>query len=189
VERRAYLSYFKDGIADLIAGLPILAFGLGMTFDSSTLFIFAWMPMMLFWPLKHVITRPRFGYVIFSPERRRKISAGMVIMLIAGVFSLLLGVLAFLATQGQILNAREFMLEYSLLMFGVIMAGAFALVALVFQINRFFLHAIFIFAGWLSGYLFDINPGIPVAVSGGLVSVIGLGLLARFIAQYPTVAE
>jgi hypothetical protein len=162
VERRAYLSYFKDGIADLIAGLPILAFGLGMTFDSSTL-------MMLFWPLKHVITRPRFGYVIFSPERRRKISAGMVIMLIAGVFSLLLGVLAFLATQGQILNAREFMLEYSLLMFGVIMAGAFALVALVFQINRFFLHAIFIFAGW--------------------VSVIGLGLLARFIAQYPTVAE
>lgn len=189
VERLAYLSYFRDGIADFVAGLPILAFGLGMAFDSSTLFIFTWMPMLLFWPLKQAITRPRFGYVQYSQERRSKISKGMIIMLVAGILTLLLGVIAFLGTKGTVIDAQEFMREYSPLVFGAVMAGAFVLIAMVFEIRRFYIHAWFVFAGWLTSFLFDVEPGIPVALAGGMVSLIGLGLLARFLVENPRVAE
>lgn len=189
VEQKTYLSYFEDGIADIVAGLPILLFGLGMVFDASSFFIFAWMPILLFWPLKQLITIPRMGYVKFSPERQRRISKSWIVLFIAGVFSLLLGIIAFAGVEGQAFDLRDFMLEYSLLVFGAILASAFALIAILFEVRRFFIHAALVFGGWLSSYLFDIEPGIPVAVAGGAIAMIGLGLLISFLGKYPLPRE
>jgi len=188
-ERKLYLSYFEDGIADMIAGLPILLFGLGMTFDASTFFIFAWMPIMLYWPLKQALTLPRMGHVKFSPARQRKISRNMVMLMLAGLMSLVLGIVAFLGTQGEVFNIRDFMMEYSPLVFGAVMAAAFVLVAILFESRRFFGYGAIVFGGWLAAYLLDINEGIPVAAAGGAIALIGLGILISFLVRHPLASE
>jgi len=188
-ERKTYLSYFDDGILDIVAGLPVLSFGLGMLFDATLLFIFTWLPIILFWPLKQAITLPRMGYVKFNPERRRKISKNMVLLFIAGTLSLLLGIVAFLGFEGQAFDLREFMMEYGLLVFGAVMAGAFVLISILFEIRRFMGYAALVFGGWLVPYLFAIEEGLSVAMAGGLISLIGLGILVRFLVNTPVPSE
>lgn len=188
-ERRLYLSYFEDGVLDVVAGLPVLMFGLGMLWDASMLFILAFLPLVFFLPLKQAITLPRIGYVKFRQARRRRISRNMVVLLIAGTLSFLLGILAFWGFEGQVFDLREFMLEYGLLVFGAIMAGAFVLVSLLFEIRRFIGYAALVFGGWLTTYLVAVEEGIPVAAAGGLISLIGLVILFRFLANTPIAHE
>jgi hypothetical protein len=184
-ERRIYLSYFNDGIADIVAGLPIFLFGLGMVFDATMFFILSWMPIIFFWPLKQAITLPRIGYVEFSPERQRRISRSLVLLIIAGTISLLLGLFVSLGFEGELFNLRDFMMEYSLLIFGAVMASAYGLIALLFDVRRFYAYGAIVFGGWLSSYLFDIEPGVPVAVAGGVVAAVGLGMFINFLIKYP----
>jgi len=189
VERKAYLSYFEDGLADIFAGLPILIFGFGMVFDASLFFIFAGLPIVLFFPLKQAITLPRMGYVKFNPERQRKISRSMVLLLVAGSLSLLLGIVVFSGMQGQAFHLRDFMMEFGLLLFGAVMAGAFVLISIFFEIKRFMGYAALIFGGWLSAYLLGIEAGIPVAIAGGAIVLIGLAFLVNFMIKYPVPSE
>jgi len=188
-ERKTYLSYFEDGIADIAGGLTILLFGLGMVFESSSLFIFSWLPIILFWPLKQAITYPRMGYVKFGPERQRRISRSMILMFLAGTLSLLLGIVAFLGFEGAVFDLRDFMMEYSPLLFGTLMAMAFALIAVLFEVRRFFGYAALTFGAWLSAYLFDIEPGPPVALAGGAIVLTGFALLISFLIKHPIPSE
>jgi hypothetical protein len=179
----------NDGIVEIIAGLPVLSFGLGMIFDASLFFILTGLPVALFLPLKRAITIPRLGYVKFSPERQRKISKSLVLMFVAGSISLLLGIAVFVGFQGEVFNFRDFMMEYGLLVFGVVMASAFALVAIFFESTRFFGYGALVFGAWLVSYLLDIEPGVPVSIAGGVIALIGVGLLVRFLVQYPLPKE
>ena len=180
-ERKNYLFYFEDGILDIIAGLPVLSFGLGMVFDATLLFIFTWLPIILYWPVKQAITLPRMGYVKFSPERQRRISKNMVLLLIDGSFFLLLGIFVALGFEGQMFNLRDFMMKYSLLILGAIMASAFLLISILFELKRFSGYGALVFAAWLTPFLFPIREGIPVALIGALISLIGVGFLVRFL--------
>jgi hypothetical protein len=180
-ERKNYLYYFEDGILDIIAGLPVLSFGLGMVFDATLLFIFTWLPMILYWPLKQVIALPRMGYVKFNPARRRKISKNMVLLLIAGTASLILGIAVNLGFENPLFNLREFMMKYSLLILGAVMASAFVLISILFELRRFFGYGVLVFMGWLVPFLFPIREGVPVALIGGLISLLGVGIMVRFL--------
>jgi hypothetical protein len=188
-ERKNYLSYFEDGIVDIISGLPVLTFGLAMIFGANLLFIFTWMPILLYWPVKQMITLPRMGYVKFNPERRRKISKNFILMVIAGTLFLLLGFVVTLGFEGQILNLETFMKTYSLLILGAVMASAFALISILFELRRFMVYALLVFSAWLAPFLFQINEGIPVAFAGGLISLIGVMILVRFLNRYPLPVE
>lgn len=180
-ERKNYHFYFEDGILDIIAGLPVLSFGLGMVFDATLLFIFTWLPMILYWPAKQAITLPRMGYVKFSPERQRKISKNMVLLLIAGSVFAVLGFVVTLGFEGQVFNLRDFMMKYSLLVLGAIMASAFVLISILFELRRFSGYGALVFAAWLIPFIFPIREGTPVALIGGLISMIGFGILVRFL--------
>ena len=184
-ERRNYLSYFGDGILDVVAGLPVLLFGLGMLFDASVFFILTWLPIVMFWPLKQMLTVPRLGNVKFSADRQRRLSANYILLLIAGTFSLLLGIAAFLGFEGQAFDIRGFMLEYGLLVFGSVMAGAFLLIAVLFEVRRFLIYAAFVFGGWAVAFALGIEPGFPVAIAGALVTISGLIVLGQFLAVTP----
>jgi len=188
-ERKTYLSYFEDGIVDIVAGLPILLFGLGMVFDTSLFFILTGLPIILFAPLKRAITLPRMGYVKFTPKRQRTISRSLVLLLVVGLIFLLLGIVVYLGVQGQAFNFRDFMMEYGLLLFGAVMGSAFALIAIFFEIRRFFGYAALIFGAWFLAYLLGIEAGIPVATAGLVIVLIGFGLLASFLAQHPLPSE
>ncbi len=188
-ERSTYLSYFEDGIADILGGLLVLNFGLGMLFNSSLFFMFTWMPLILFWPLKRAITFPRMGYVKFTQKRQRKISKNIILLIAAGTISFILGIATYLGVQGVVFDLRNFMMAYGTLVLGAIMATAFALVAILFEIKRFYGYAALVFGGWLLAFLFNFQEGAPVAAAGGIIMLTGLGYLIRFLTRYPLPAE
>jgi hypothetical protein len=188
-ERKTYLAYFNDGISDLFAGLVVLSFGLGMLFGEATLFIFAWMPFILIWPFKRAVTYPRMGYVKFTPQRRRKLKRNWILLFVAGVFTLLLGVVSTLAFEGVVFNLREFMLQYGDLIVGVVMAIPFFLIGVLFEVGRFFGYSLLIIGGWALPYLVEVQSGLPVALSGGAIAFIGVGLLISFLSRYPLPSE
>ncbi len=187
LERRTYLAYHQDGLADIAAGLILLMFGLGMALGEAMLTILAWMPFLLLWPFKRMLTYPRIGYVKYLPERRRKIQWGLVVMSVAGVFSLLLGVVAALAYSGQITGLQAWFRANALVVLGAILASGFILIAALFSIKRFFAYAPLVFAPWLLGRILNIDPGFLVVAAGGLILLAGLILLIRFMSRHPPI--
>ena len=104
----------------------------------------------------------------------------MVLLLFAGSLFLLLGIFVTLGFEGQLFNLRDFMMKYSLLILGAIMASAFLLISILFELKRFSGYGALVFAAWLTPFLFPIREGIPVALIGALISLIGVGFLVRF---------
>jgi hypothetical protein len=188
-ERKLYLSYFDDGVLDFLSGLPVLMFGLGMIFDSGLFFLFTFLPLVLYLPLKQAITLPRLGFVRFTPQRRRKISAGLLVMVAAGIAAFVLVLVAWAGFQGRGLDLRGLMMEYGLLVFGAIVASGFLLMSFLFGVRRFAGYAAVVFAGWVGSSLLSAQEGLPVALAGALVSLSGLWIMARFMAGAPRYDE
>jgi hypothetical protein len=82
-----------------------------------------------------------------------------------------------------------FMRTYSTLLLGVVMAGAFLMISILYKIRRFRAYAVLVFSAWFSPFLFQIHEGILVALAGGLISLIGIVILVRFLNHYPLPAE
>jgi hypothetical protein len=189
LEHKTYLAYHQDGLADITAGILVGSFGLDMLLKSSLFVLFAWMPIIFILPIRRAITYPRIGFVKFAPERTRKISTGMVVMMIAGVVSLVLGLITFLAVSGTLSSLEDFFDQYALLVLGAIIAGGLALVGLVFQIKRFYAYAVLAFGAWLLPHLLGTGPGLVIATVGAIILLIGVGLLTRFLIQNPRLTE
>jgi hypothetical protein len=185
IEQKTYLSYHQDGLADIAAGFLVGGFGLNMALNSIMFLFTSWLPIVLLLPLKRLITFPRIGFVKFAPVRRRKISKGILVLNIAGVLSAGLGLIAFLGVSGELAELKPFFDKYSLLLLGAIMASGITLVALVFQIKRFYAYAIIEFGAWLLSHMLRIDPGLPVAIAGGIMLLIGVVLFIRFLAENP----
>ncbi len=185
IEQKTYLSYHQDGLADLAAGFFIGGFGLDMALKSSVFFLVAWLPIILVLPIRRLITYPRIGFVKFASARRRKISRGLLLLTIAGALSAILGGVAFLAVSGSLPGIKGWFDQYALLLLGALIASGLALIAFLFQISRFYAYAVIEFGAWLISHLFDIDPGLPVALAGALMILVGVGFLIRFLIENP----
>jgi hypothetical protein len=108
---------------------------------------------------------------------------------VAGVISALLAIVAFLGLEGEVINLRDFMLQYGDLVVGVVMTTPFALIALLFEVGRFYGYSALIIGGWVLPYLVEVQSGLPVIVAGGTIALIGLGLLTRFLVNNPLPSE
>lgn len=188
-ESKLYLSYFDDGVADLLAGLPVILFGLGMALGVKIFFIFAFLPIVLYLPLKHAITLPRMGYVKFAPERRRRISKNLMALFLVGLLTPLLIIVLSQGVLGRGLDLKSITNQYSLLLVGALMAAPYALFSILFGLMRFVGYAALILGGWFTAIYTIPYEGIPVAVAGMLISLVGMGLLARFLARTSPSAE
>jgi hypothetical protein len=184
IERRTYLAYFDDGLIELVAGLVVVVFGLGMVFDEKLFFVFTWMPVLLFWPLKRLLTFPRMGFVTFVPERRQRISHGLIRMLVAGLVALLVVSGALLLIRVDGFAARSLPATYEWLFLGTIMAVPLVLAAFFFEVARFIGYAALIFGAWLSAFLLAIEPGVPLVIAGASVLLFGLVFLTGFLLKY-----
>ena len=69
LQSKMYFSYHNDGIIDLTVGLCAVGFAIFMATELVALLILAWLPMLVYIPLKQGLTRPRLGFVRFSSPR------------------------------------------------------------------------------------------------------------------------
>ncbi len=73
IERKAYLTYFQDGLWDTIIGIFLLAWGIGILTDTAGLTgIWVIAAYWIIWGFKKRLTQPRIGYVKWRRSRPRR---------------------------------------------------------------------------------------------------------------------
>ncbi len=185
IQRKVYMTFFEDGMWDVFLGLFILGWGLSILTDGSYLpgIVFVCLYFTV-WGIKKWLTYPRIGYVRFSSTSRRKIKTGVVILLtVLLLLGLLAGVLFGIGTR------QHWLVEYFPLIFNGMLAVVVCLAAYWAKLNRFFLYAALIFLGAPLHVWLDIPWELGFIVAGGFTTLIGLGLLIRFLRKYPPVPQ
>ena len=185
VARQAYLSYHQDGIIDIIVGIGIIGFGLMMLTGSVVFGFLTWMPTLFYVPLKNQITIPRFGYVRFTGEQEQRRKLFMVALIGVMTLSLFTGIVVFMIFDSWPFSLRELLSEYIML----ILSGFFTLAALAAAVFtglwRFIGYALIGIAITIIGIQLSVPDPYYVILIGIIILLAGLGLLIRFLREYP----
>jgi len=185
IQRKVYMSFFQDGLWDIFLGLFIVGWGLAILTEAAYLpGIYFFGIYFAIWGVKKWLTYPRIGYVRFSATSRRRITGRFLIL---GTAVFLLGSLA--AILWGIGRVPQWLADYFPLIFNGMLAAIVCFVAYWVRVNRFYLHAAFIFLG----AVFHLWVGIPWEFgfigAGSIIVLIGLGILVSFLRRYPKVVE
>jgi hypothetical protein len=197
IERKAWMSYFDDGLLDIYLGVLLLIMGLSDRFLD-------WLPSRLcgygvyaalvgaaclgFWAGKRYITIPRLGRVVYGPTRkarRRRTGLILVVQIIAGVvvMGVLLATLARPSLAG-IVFARSALLAVAV---GVWVMIGLGLVAYGMDFTRGYLIAALYGVSFGGSEL--LGSAMVFVLAAAVIMAIGLIVLARFLRRYPMRAE
>lgn len=193
LERKAWTSYFDDGLLDITVGLFVLAFGIGMTTQYTYLTVLSWMVIFFFAAAKKSITLPRVGLVKFHPEREERIKKENLFFVVFFSITAIVGLGFFIAHLIDIpLSVKSIVGELALVAYELIIAVGLCFVAYWKQINRFYAYGAFVLAIIVAGQFFtnfDVHPffvtGAVFLAAGSVILITGLAVLVRFLRKYP----
>jgi hypothetical protein len=184
LERRAFLTFFQDGLWDIFIGLFVLGWGLSMLMDTDYL-IGVW--FLAFWfialGLKRWLTYPRIGYARLGQQKTRVVSRLVIILAVVALAGALMAVLVSSGSRPQ------WLMDYFPMLFSGMLALIVAGIAVWLGAYRFVLHAAFILiAGAVHQWLGVKWPHTFIA-AGALSIIIGLYVLFRFLRRYPRASQ
>jgi hypothetical protein len=186
---KAYLSYHKDGLLDVLIGLGTIGFGMNLATDSSGWMWLSLLPMLVYVPLKNRITVPRFGYVRFDSEReaRRK---RFTSILISGLFALCVVGIGLVLFSGRPAPAGvSWIRENTMLFWGLSAAMLLVLVGLISRILRFAFYALMSLLLTAGASWFGLMEFAPILILGVVLVIVGAVLLVCFLRKYPLTPE
>lgn len=201
LEKKAFRSFFKDGIYDLFLGLILLSFGLPLILNEFGWMNYETITMPLLIPLilnigallffvfgKKYITIPRLGIAHFGKARKRKMKHVKMLL----VISVLIGVIIFFLSLFKVFpvgGATGIPLPF--LIFGINALLVFSLAAYFMDFTRLYLYA-FLFAislpltFWLKRNTEIHYPSLWVFTFTAVpMLVIGCIVLIQFLTQFP----
>lgn len=201
IERKAWRSFYQDGLWDIFLGLLLLAMAISALLSDigasepvqyGIMIALEALAILVLFVGKRLITVPRMGRVKFGPKRRRRLSKVSVILAI----SVLAGVVLFVAAQA----VRGNLLEWMTLEF-IFPAGwvvnclvVFGLMAYFLDFSRLYvigvMYAIAVPLDILQREFTSIDLtfaafGVPAAV----ILLMGAVVFARFLRDYPLPTE
>ena len=184
LERRAFLTFFQDGLWDIFIGLFVFGWGLGMLTDTDY-FIGLW--FIGFWfialGLKRWLTYPRIGYARLGQQKTRIISRFVIILAVVALAGALMAVVVSSGSRPQ------WLMDYFPMLFSSMLALIIAGIAVWLGAYRFILHAVLILiAGAVHQWLGIEWPHTFIA-AGAVIILIGLFVLFRFLRRYPKASQ
>ena len=200
IERKAWRSFFDDGIWDIYLGLLLALMGvlsflerLDLT-EIGRMGIYIGMlvvVMVMRWAGKRFITVPRIGRVRFGAERQKRRKKTALVLFI----SVIVGLVMFMVTLGVLRGDLSRELPWDLIFPGawaLNMLVVFGLMAYYLDFQRLYFIG-FVFALMLPlDFILRETSGLRIApymfLGGGLlIAAIGVGYLIRFLGTYPVV--
>jgi hypothetical protein len=196
LEKKAYGTYRKDGLLDILLGsfvslwaiAPLLSSSLG-DFWSSMIFLPIW--GLIFLVVRHIrlhVTIPRLGKVKYGVVRKRKIWTFTIVMLVINVLALGLGI--FVSYKGSALDSSP------VVWLGIAMFVGFSAAAYFLDFPRLFVYGIMvalspIVGEWLYRTRDASHHGFPITfgVTSLIMILIGLYLFVRFLHNTPLPKE
>jgi hypothetical protein len=184
LEKKTYLLYHRDGLADLALGLVVLLFGLGMHFGQALLApIVAAAAYPVWLAAKKGITEQRLGYVEFSEARKNKEKRGLTGLLILGSVMLLLAIVCFLAlTSGS--AAGDLMDGSSIFMLAIIFAIMTSSIGVLLGALRFHGYTLLVILLAVLTQLLAWPEQAGVIIPGAIITASGFYLLVSFLLRY-----
>ncbi len=197
IEKKAWKSYHQDGLWDIFLGLILLNFGIaplleeitGTTYLLSYIIILV-VAFIIFYSGKKYITTPKLGRVGFGTERKSKTKKTSIVLTISVVLGLIVFIIAATNTLPIIGT-----IHFGAIVFGINAIIVFSLMAYYLDFNRLYLYGWFFGASIaLSeisynyvGYTYDNIIGF--GLFAGIMIIIGLAYLIRFMQKYPNPSE
>lgn len=178
IKRKVNMTYFQDGLWDIVLGIFLLGWGFTVWFDLP------WLPgaifVSFFWlalGLKQKITYPRIGYA--RPAGYRNSTLKMVI---AGI-AILVVVILLLPVVNR--GGLQILQNYFELLFNSIMAIAFGLIGYWWGVTRWYAYAALVFVMAVFNQWLGLSFTMSFLIPGGLITICGIIIFSRFIRKYP----
>ena len=184
LEKQLYLSYSQDGLADLLIGLWLSLAGLLMLVGQPAFIGLSGIPILFYLPLKRRLIITRMGSVIFSKERKKRLSNLAIFLLISGIL-----VFMFLVIRFSIGPFRLVLDQHVNVIFGILIALLVFTAGMFTGIKRFYLYAVvalIVFS--VEEYIVNSLPAVLLSF-GILLTLVGVVVLLLFLVKNPIVHD
>lgn len=184
LERRAYRTFVDDGIADILVGALIVAFGVTMATDVDYLpIVVAVLAVPLWRRLRADLVEPRLGYARLRAERvskleRSGVTLELVMLLVAGA----LWLVAFGVGEGF-----DRVRDFSGLLPGMLLAIPATVGGRLLGLPRLYAYAGVLLLTSVLAFAAEAAAAVGLLASGAIVVGSGLVLLRRFVLRYPEI--
>lgn len=197
IEKKAWTSYYQDGLWDIFLGLILVNFGIapfleeitGITYLLSYISILT-IAFLIFYFGKKYITSQRLGIAKFSVERKSKHKKTSLVLVVSVIFGLVL----FLTPALDIFPFKS-NIYLGAFIFGVNAIVVFSLMAYFLDFNRLYLYGWFFAASIVivelsSNYVGStLDNVLGFGLFGVITILIGIIYLIRFLQKYPVSEE
>ena len=179
IKRRVYLSYFQDGLWDILLGLFIVGWGLIFILEFTAVMGGFWIALyFLILGLKKWLTYPRTGYIKLAESRKQHMR-----MVILGTVTFLLGIASLLLFNGG--NIPQWVDDYFMFMFGVMTGLVITMLGYWWRVTRWYVYAALIIISSAAYQWAGLSLGLSIIIPGGMIACYGLYKLALFLRRHP----
>ena len=181
IERKAYLTYHKDGILDIYLGMGIMAVATVFFFEYFMYITgsVALLPI-LYASSKKQYTIPRLGYVKFSQSTKGRARNSATLALLLGSVSAVAGLFAFYSVISTGQSFVEPLIANWRITLAVILLGVFSLFGYVSDLRRMYHYGLLSSVVFVSGIFLPVPGYMLILLVGGIISVNGIVQLYRF---------
>lgn len=189
IERKAYLSYHRDGLWDIFLGIFFLGMGIFMFFNTAYLMgglIAGLVPVAII--IKKWFATSRLGYVKFTSQRQTQEKKSRVKLTVILSLTAILGLVNFMAFSGKA-EWQTWIRNLGIIHFGFVLSLVLGAVGLLFDMKRLLVYAGLILAAFIAAHLTNTYPPAYFILPGIIFLIVGLVMLIRFLRKYPRPKE
>jgi hypothetical protein len=194
------LALFQDGVWDILLGCllvllsvyPILRRELGPALNALLVLAIMFVLAAAAYVARRHVTTPRIGQVRLGVAQRAKIKRLQIVVLALVLVTFVLWILVLVHATGGPLwaGAPGWLKEFGGdILFAAIIVGLFSLMASLLGIRRLYLYGWLFGLGNLASTILAVERSLaflfPLAISGGIIVLVGRVTLARFLHNYP----
>ncbi|EMR73884.1 hypothetical protein MCGE09_00459 [Thaumarchaeota archaeon SCGC AB-539-E09] len=186
IERRAYLTYHKDGILDIYLGIGIMTIASVFFYEVfvGITGAIALLPI-LYAASKKQYTIPRLGYVKFSSNTKGRARNSVTLAILLGTMSAVAGLFAFYSVISSGYTWIELLIANWKITIASILLVVFSLFGYVSDLRRMYYYGLLSSIVFVSGIFLPLPRYMLILTVGGIISLNGFVHLYRFTQEYP----